>query len=123
MREDQQKLDTRVELLVDEVKLVVQKRKRLEKKCEGVMEESEELRTTLGRLREDNAYVKKETGEVRTRVHCIEGTSTERWQDFANNQDNMQFFRHWHRLAKGSGVQLSTDVVVATGRGFLAATG
>jgi len=103
---------------VDEVKLLEQKHKRLEKKCEGVLEESEELRTTLGKLREDNAYVKKETGHVRTRVHCIEGTATERWQDFANNEDDMQFFRHWHRLAKGSDVQLSTDFLVATGRGF-----
>jgi len=123
LREDQQKLDERVELLVDEVKLLEQKHKRLEKKCEGTLEESEELRTTLGRLREDNAYVKKETGQVRTRVHCIEGTSTERWQDFSNIQDDVQFFRHWHRLAKGSDVQLSTDFAVATGRGFLAATG
>merc|ERR1719219_142228 len=94
LREDQQKLDERVELLVDEVKLLEQKHKRLENKCEGALEESEELRTTLGRLREDNAYVKKETGQVRTRVHCIEGASTERWQDFANIHDDMQFFRH-----------------------------
>jgi len=86
----------------------------------GALEESEELRTLLGTVREDNEHLRSECGQVRTRVHCIEGTAAEQWEGFA---PGVLYFRRFHSIGKGVDVQLSSDLSVATGRGFLAATG
>ncbi|CAE8659986.1 unnamed protein product, partial [Polarella glacialis] len=42
------------------------------------------------------------------------------WEGFA---PGILYFRAWHRHAKAEDVQLSPDLSIATGRGFLAATG
>lgn len=120
LRHDEQLLDERLELLKDEVRLLTQDHKRLERQCKGALEESEELRVTLGMVREDNAKNLKEVGQVRTQVHCNIGTDSEKWEQF---MQEIQYFRKWHQNAKGCDVQLSQDLQSATGRGFLAATG
>jgi len=55
-----------------------------------------------------------------TRVHCLEGAALEKWDGFA---PGVLYFRRWHTIGKGADVQLNADLSVATGRGFLAATG
>merc|ERR1712086_1188245 len=68
----------------------------------------------------DNEHLRSECGQVRTRVHVIEGQATEQWEGFA---PGVLYFRRFHFAAKGVDVQMSRDLLTATGRGFLAATG
>jgi len=110
----------RMQLLGDDLKLHQEDFRLLSQKTRGALEESEELRTLLGTLREDNALARSDLCQMRTRVHCIEGTASEQWQGFA---PGILHFRRWHSVAKGCDVQLSGDLQKATGRGFLAATG
>eukprot|EP00747_Dinoflagellata_sp_TGD_P028340 gnl/TRDRNA2_/TRDRNA2_133206_c0_seq1.p1 gnl/TRDRNA2_/TRDRNA2_133206_c0~~gnl/TRDRNA2_/TRDRNA2_133206_c0_seq1.p1 ORF type:complete len:589 (+),score=140.15 gnl/TRDRNA2_/TRDRNA2_133206_c0_seq1:87-1853(+) len=104
----------------DDLRIATEELRILAARCTGALEESDELRTLLGTVREDNKKLKQECGMVRTRVHCIEGAATEKWQEFA---PGVIFMRHWHEQAKGPDVQLNNDLTIATGRGFLAATG
>lgn len=120
LRRDQQLAGERMQIIADDLRLLMDDHHRLERRCSGALEESEDLRTLLGQVREDNEHLRSECGQVVTRVHCIEGTATEKWEGFA---PGVLYFRQWHRTAKGPDVQLSADCCVATGRGFLAATG
>lgn len=65
-------------------------------------------------------HLRSECGQVRTRVHAIEGSASDQWEGFA---PGILYFRRFHGVAKGIDVQLSSDLCQATGRGFLAATG
>jgi hypothetical protein len=89
-------------------------------KTAGALEESEELRTLLGTVREDNEHLRSECGQVRTRVHCIEGAATDQWQGFA---PGVLYFRRFDAFAKGGDVYLSKDHSIATTHGFFAITG
>jgi hypothetical protein len=120
LRRDQQLCGERMQIVADDLRLLMEDFYRLERRCSGALEESEDLRTLLGQVREDNEHLRSDCGSVMTRVHCIEGTATEKWEGFA---PGVLYFRQWHKGAKGGDVQLSADLQVATGRGFLAATG
>jgi len=120
MRREQQLANERMQLTADDMRLLTEELQRLSHQCSGALEESEELRTLLGQIREDNSYLKSQTGDVRTRIGCLEGTASEKWEGFA---PGVLYFRHFHPTAKGDDVQLSANLQIATGRGFLAATG
>lgn len=120
IRRDQQIALERMQLVADDLRLLTEEHRRLANQCNGALEESEDLRLLIGQVREDNEHVKADQWQVSTRVHCLEGVATERWEGFA---PGVLYFRSWHRYAKGSDVQLSKDLSIATGRGFLATTG
>lgn len=120
LRREHQLNTERMEMTADDVRLLTDELHRLTMQCAGALEESEELRTLLGQVREDNQYLRNDTGLLNTRLHCMEGAATEKWQGFSAG---VLYFRHWHTTAKGLDVQLSADRSVGTGRGFLAATG
>lgn len=110
----------RMQLLADDLRLNQEGLRDLTTRCSGALEESEDLRTLLGAVREDNEHLRSEYGQVRTRVHAIEGSASEQWEGFA---PNVLYFRRFHISAKGVDVQLGSGLQIATGRGFLAATG
>lgn len=120
LKREMQLTNERMQLLGDDLRLNKESLRDLATRTSGALEESEELRTLLGTVREDNEHLRSECGQVRTRVHVIEGTASEQWEGFA---PGVLYFRRFHSLAKGIDVQLSNDLSIATGRGFLAATG
>jgi hypothetical protein len=120
LKREVQLTSERMQLLADDLRLNQDALRELTHRTTGALEESEELRTLLGTVREDNEHLRNECGQVRTRVHCIEGTAAEQWEGFA---PGILYFRRWHLDAKGIDVQMSRDLSIATGRGFLAATG
>lgn len=120
LRREQQLTNERLQLAQDDMRLMSEELHALVIRCSGVLEENAELRTLTGQLREDTEYLRNETGQVVTRIHCLEGAATEKWQNFA---PGVKYFRKWHSIAKGPDVQLSPDLQRATGRGFLAARG
>lgn len=120
LKRELQLTNERAQLMNDDLRLHLEDLKHLKTRTAGALEESEELRTLLGSVREDNEKLRSETGQVLTRVHCLEGNQTEQVPTFA---PGILYFRRFHPLAKGVDVQLSTDLQIATGRGFLAATG
>lgn len=120
LRREQQLANSRAQLMADDVKLLSEELQALIQRCSGALEESEQLRTLIGSVREDNAHVRNECGQVVARVHCLEGAATEKWEGFS---PGVVYFRHWHSAAKGPDVQFSSDFLFATGRGFLAQTG
>jgi hypothetical protein len=120
LKRDLQLTSERMQLLNDDLRLNQDSLRDLKMRTTGALEESEELRTLMGSVREDNEHLRNECGQVRTRMHCIEGAATEQWEGFA---PEVLYFRRFHTSAKGADVQLSSDLSVATGRGFLAATG
>jgi len=123
LRRDQQDLDERLQIVRDNLKLLGEDHKALDRHCQGALEQSEELRCTLGQLREDNDDLRRDHGQTRTRMDVMEGRRSEPVVQLARQLAEVQFFRLWHRGAKGPDVQFSADLSVATGRGFLAATG
>lgn len=120
LKREIQLTNERMQLLADDLRLHQDSLRDLTLRTNGALEESEELRTLLGTVREDNMHLRSECGQVRTRVHCIEGAATEEWKNFA---PGILYFRRFHFNAKGVDVQLSSDLSFATGRGFLAQTG
>jgi len=120
VRRDQQILNERMQLVADDLRLLMEEHQRLSNRTLGVVEENEEMRILLGQVREDNEHLRHDNFQVSTRVLSLEGTASERWVGFA---PGILYFRNWHRNAKGDDVQLSSDLSVAVGRGFLAATG
>lgn len=120
LRRDQQIGSERMQIVADDLRLLLEDHNRLQVRCNGALEESEELRMLLGQVREDNEHLRHDNFAVSTRVLSLEGTATERWTNFTAG---VLYFRSWHRTAKGEDVQLSADLSCATGRGFLAATG
>eukprot|EP00933_Yihiella_yeosuensis_P048979 TRINITY_DN4549_c0_g1_i1.p1 TRINITY_DN4549_c0_g1~~TRINITY_DN4549_c0_g1_i1.p1 ORF type:complete len:579 (-),score=139.96 TRINITY_DN4549_c0_g1_i1:115-1851(-) len=120
IRRDQQLLNERMHMVADDLRLVTEDHQRLASQCGGALEDNEELRMLLGQVREDNEHVRAENWQVSTRVHCLEGTATERWEGFA---PGVLYFRGFSRTAKGPDIQFNSDLTVATGRGFLSATG
>mmetsp|Transcript_99160 Transcript_99160/g.175783 ORF Transcript_99160/g.175783 Transcript_99160/m.175783 type:complete len:578 (-) Transcript_99160:88-1821(-) len=120
IKRELQLTNERAQLMNDDLKEHFEELKHLKFRTTGALEESEALRTLLGTVREDNEHLKKISGEVKTRVHCLEGSATEEWNAFA---PGILYFRRFHAVAKGIDVQLSADLTLATGRGFLAATG
>jgi len=120
LRREQQRSNERMALIADDIRLGKDQTTSLEKRCAMALEESDELRTLLGALREESEHLRSEHNQVRTRVCVLEGSATERWQGFC---PGVLYFKSWHRTAKGDDVQFSPDMQVATGRGFLAATG
>lgn len=120
IKRELQLTNERAQLMNDDLKEHFEELKHLKFRTTGALEESEALRTLLGTVREDNEHLRKVAGEVKTRVHCLEGSATEEWQAFA---PGILYFRRFHSVAKGVDVQLSADLTLATGRGFLAATG
>eukprot|EP00435_Cladocopium_sp_Y103_P005328 s3265_g1.t1 len=120
VRRDQQILNERMQLVADDLRLLMEEHQRLANRTLGVVEENEEMRVLLGQVREDNEHLRHENFQVSTRVLSLEGSASERWVGFA---PGILYFRNWHRTAKGEDVQLSSDLSIAVGRGFLAATG
>lgn len=120
LRREHQLNTERMEMTADDVRLLTEELHRLTQQCAGALEESEELRTGLGEVRDENQYLHKTTDLLNTRVGCIEGAATEKWQGF---QAGVLYFRCWHSTAKGLDVQLSADRSNSTGRGLMAATG
>lgn len=120
LRRDLTVTSERLQVLADDLKVAQEEHQLLAARCQGALEENQGLRTALGEVREDNEHVRMDVAQVRTRVHCLEGIATEKFDGFA---PGVLYFRQWHRSAKGSDVQLSPDLSTATGRGFLAATG
>lgn len=120
LRHQQQLLNERGQIVADDLRLLQEDLRSLTQRCAGGLEESEELRTLLGQVREDNRHLSKETGDVRSRIHCIEGAASEKWAGFS---PGVMYFRRWHVAAKGSDVQLDSELKTATGRGFMAAMG
>ncbi|CAJ1392507.1 unnamed protein product [Effrenium voratum] len=120
IRRDQQILNERMQLIADDLRLLMEEHQRLSNRTLGVVEENEEMRVLLGQVREDNEHLRHDNFQVSTRVLSLEGVASERWEGFA---PGILYFRNWHRSAKGEDVQLSADLSVAVGRGFLAATG
>lgn len=120
LKREVQLTNERMQLLADDSRLHQEGLRDLAHRTTGALEESEELRTLLGTVREDNEHLRNECGQVRTRVHVIEGTASEQWEGFA---PGVLYFRRFHLSAKGVDVQMSRDLSIATGRGFLAATG
>jgi hypothetical protein len=120
LRRDLQLTNERMQLLADDLRLQSDKLSDLTLKTAGALEESEELRTLLGTVREDNEHLRSECGQVRTRVHCIEGAATDQWQGFA---PGVLYFRRFDAFAKGGDVYLSKDHSIATTHGFFAITG
>jgi hypothetical protein len=121
LRRDVQLTTERLAVANDDHRLLQEEVKRLSNQCAGALEESEELRDLLGTVREDNKYIRRETGAMVTRVNCLEGQAmSASWEGFA---PGVLYFRHWHHLAHGADVQLNADLSVSTGRGFMAATG
>merc|ERR1719231_1026849 len=116
LRREAQLTNERMQLLADDLRLHQEGLRDLTQRTSGALEESEELRTLLGTVREDNEHLRNECGQVRTRVHCIEGTATEQWEGFA---PGVLYFRRFHASTKGPDIQLSSDLCTATGRGFL----
>mmetsp|Transcript_51288 Transcript_51288/g.130398 ORF Transcript_51288/g.130398 Transcript_51288/m.130398 type:complete len:574 (+) Transcript_51288:89-1810(+) len=120
LRREQQLCVERMQMVADDVRILGDEHHRLMRQCTGALEESEELRTLLGQVREDNEHLKSDHGNVKTRVHCLEGTALDVWEGF---MPGVLYFQRFHRIAKGDDVQFSPDFQLATGRGFLAATG
>lgn len=120
LRREQQLTNQRMQLTADDVRLMSEELHSLVVRCGGVLEENAELRTLTGQLREDTEHLRNDTGHVLTRVHCLEGAATEKWQNFA---PGVRYFRKWHGMCKGPDVQLSSDLQSAIGRGFMAARG
>jgi len=120
LRRDQQLCTERMQIVADDVRLLTDEHTRLMRQCTGALEESEELRTLLGQVREDNEHLRSDHGMVKTRVHCLEGTATEVWDGF---MPGVLYFNRFHPFAKGDDVQFDPAHQTATGRGFLAATG
>lgn len=120
LRRDQQILNERMQLIADDLRLLMEEHQRLANRTLGVVEENEEMRTLLGQVREDNEHLRHDNFQVSTRVLSLEGAASEKWQEFT---PAVLYFRNWHRTAKGDDVQLSADLSIAVGRGFLAATG
>jgi len=120
LRREQQLVSERMGLIADDVRLVRSSHDGLEKRCSLALEENDELRTLVGALREDSEHLKSDHGQVRTRVCVLEGSAEERWKGFC---PGVLYFKTWHRFAKGDDVYFNNDMTVATGRGFLAATG
>lgn len=120
LKRDLQLTTERMQLLADDVRLQSDGLRELSVRTSGALEESEQLRTLMGTVREDNEHLRMECGQVRTRVHAIEGSASEQWEGFA---PGVLYFRRFHSVAKGLDVQLSSDLSSSTGRGFLAATG
>jgi len=120
LRRDVQLTNERMQLLADDLRLQSEKLGDLTLKTAGALEESEDLRTLLGTVREDNEHLRSECGQVRTRVHCIEGAATNEWQGFA---PGVLYFRRFDSDAKGSDVYLNKDHSIATTHGFFAITG
>jgi hypothetical protein len=120
LRRDLQLTSERMGLLADDLRLHSEALHELTLKSNGALEESEELRTLLGTMREDNEHLRGECGQVRTRIHAIEGAATDNWQGFA---PGVLYFRRFHNTAKGNDVYLSKDHSSATAHGFFAITG
>lgn len=120
LRRELQLTNERMQLLADDLRLQQDKLGGLTLKTSGALEESEELRTLLGTVREDNEHLRSECGQVRTRVHCIEGAAADQWQGFA---PGVLYFRRFDAFAKGSDVYLNKDHSIATTHGFFAITG
>lgn len=120
VRRDQQILNERMQLVADDLRLLMEEHQRLANRTLGVVEENEEMRVLIGQVREDNEHLRHDNFQVSTRVLSLEGSASERWVGFA---PGILYFRNWHRTAKGEDVQLSSDLSIAVGRGFLAATG
>jgi len=120
LRREQQLCNERMQIVADDLRLLHNEHQRLMRQITGALEESEELRTLLGQVREDNEHLRYDHGNVKTRVHCIEGQATEVWKGF---MPGVLYFKQWHRTAKGGDVQHSKDMQTSTGRGFMAVTG
>lgn len=120
LRRDLQLSNERIQLLQDDMQILTEQQSGLRMQITDRSEESKQLRDLLGQVREDNAHLRYESSQVRTRIHCIEGAATEKWDGFS---PGVLYFRQWHRVAKGSDVQLSADLCVATGRGAMAMAG
>lgn len=120
VRRDQQINSERMQLVADDLRLLMDEHNRLQVRTQGALEESEELRVVLGQVREDNEHIRHDAFQVSTRLSSLEGVASEKWQGF---HVGVLYFRNYHRTAKGEDVQLSKDLSIATGRGFLAATG
>mmetsp|Transcript_49654 Transcript_49654/g.105714 ORF Transcript_49654/g.105714 Transcript_49654/m.105714 type:complete len:574 (-) Transcript_49654:339-2060(-) len=121
LRREQQLVSERVQLLSDDLRILTEDHKRLEQEATNAFEaQVREFRTLLGSIREDTEHLKHDHGIVNTRVHCLEGTALDVWEGF---MPGVLYFQRFHRVAKGDDVQFSPDFQVATGRGFLAATG
>lgn len=120
LRREQQLCNERMQIVADDVRLLTNEARRLMRQVAGALEESEELRTLLGQVREDNEHLRSDHGNVKTRVHCIEGQALEVWKGF---MPGVLYFKQWHRIAKGPDIQLSKDLTTGTGRGFMAVTG
>lgn len=120
LRRDIQYSSETLSFQVDDHKLLKAQLARLENRVAGALEESEALRDLMGSMREDTQFVKYQSSQVATRVHCIEGEARDAWHGFA---PGVLYFRHWHTFAKGPDVQLSPDLLVAIGRGRMAAAG
>jgi len=120
LKRESQLTNERMQLMADDLRLNQEGLRDITLRTSGALEESEELRTLLGTVREDNQHLRNECGQVRTRVHAIEGSAADNWVGFS---PGILYFRRFHVSAKGIDVQLSGDLSVATGRGFLAATG
>jgi hypothetical protein len=120
LRREMQILSERLSLSQDDNKLLQDSLAKLANKCAGALEESEELRDLLGQMKEETVFVRNESAHTRTRMHCLEGEATDKWVGFS---PGVMYFRRWHQFAKGGDVQLSGDLIKATGRGRLASEG
>eukprot|EP00928_Gymnodinium_smaydae_P052946 TRINITY_DN37062_c1_g1_i1.p1 TRINITY_DN37062_c1_g1~~TRINITY_DN37062_c1_g1_i1.p1 ORF type:complete len:629 (+),score=153.88 TRINITY_DN37062_c1_g1_i1:98-1888(+) len=120
LRRELQLLSERLSLAQDDHKLLQENLKKLEARCMGALEESEQLRDLMGQVREDNDHARHDNHMVSTRVHCLEGEASDKWKGFA---PGVLYFRNWHHLAKGPDVQLSASLITATGRGNMAHSG
>mmetsp|Transcript_10427 Transcript_10427/g.29005 ORF Transcript_10427/g.29005 Transcript_10427/m.29005 type:complete len:587 (-) Transcript_10427:115-1875(-) len=117
---NQQVLEQRVKLLADDLVLFREDHKDLTELATSARDAEQEMRSTIAEVREANTSIMKDIGHFKTRIKCIEVAGMEEWNGFL---PGVIYYKKWSRLAHGEDVQLSSDLMMATGRGNLATTG
>jgi len=120
LRKGQQIIAEKIGLVADDLRVLQRDLRMLGHRCHDTLEAGDGMRTLLGAVREDNLKLTKQCNEMVTRMRCVEYSAEEKWEGFF---PGVIYFRKWHKEAKGGDVQLNADLSVATGRGFLSATG
>jgi len=115
-----QVLEQRVRLMGDDIKLVTEDQKEVEKQATASVDKVEEINKWVDDVRTFNERLHVDAGHFRTRFQSLELAAMERWTGFF---PGVLYFKHWHSTAKGPDVDHSRDLSVAVGRGNTASTG